>query len=502
MFLFRKLGQWLDMLVGVFVERTDDRFSVERRLQYDRQQRAEQLKRQRTLAVDVGAYAVELAQDLGEAVVEVEDLRSQARDAVARANAAKARGDARAEEEELARASQLAEELAEAEAHLTQLNAEKDAALKDKEEAYAIIEDGIAQLRAQARQDSRLARRAGMAELRERSLEMREKLAQMIPEDRDDTREQIEQKLQKREAKLEARRELTDRLISRERDQRVRARQEISAKGRTNLSELFAEVGYTPTAVDAAARRRRRPPSRGPRRQRRPSPRPSPAPAGAAASGSRRRPGPQGRRAERPPFAVRIKWSRLLVALLILVLFTYGGAVLLGLTRPGEIPGIGAIPGLGGILGSGTPQAAPDRRPSAAHRPSASADGGPDGARRPPPAPPPPPPLPLPQRPGRRPRPPRAPSSRPPRPRTWGSARRWRCRSRGGSSPWATSPWPSTRSSPPTPRWCCCTRRSWPRSGAWGCASCPSTSRTRTASASSAGRSCCSPAASTSCSPP
>jgi hypothetical protein len=252
-FLFRKLGQWLDMLVGVFVERTDDRFSVERRLQYDRQQRAEQLKRQRTLAVDVGAYAVELAQDLGEAVVEVEDLRSQARDHVARANAAKARGDARAEEEELARAAQLAEELAEAEAHLAQLNAEKDAALKDKEEAYAIIEDGIAQLRAQARQDSRLARRAGMAELRERSLEMREKLAQMIPEDRDDTREQIDQKLQKREAKLEARRELTDRLISRERDQRVRARQEISAKGRTNLSELFAEVGYTPTAVDATA---------------------------------------------------------------------------------------------------------------------------------------------------------------------------------------------------------------------------------------------------------
>ena len=199
MFLFRKIGQWLDMLVGVFVERTDDRFSVERRLQYDRQQRAEQVKRQRTLAVDIGAYAVELAQDLGEAVVDVEDLRSQARDHVARANAAKARGDSKTEEEELARASQLAEELAEAEAHLAQLNQEKDSALKDKEEAYAIIEDGIAQLRAQAREDSRLARRAGMAELRERSLEMREKLAQMIPEDRDNTREQIEQKLQKRE---------------------------------------------------------------------------------------------------------------------------------------------------------------------------------------------------------------------------------------------------------------------------------------------------------------
>lgn len=253
MFVFRKLGQWLDMLVGIFVERTDDRFSVERRLQYDRQQRAEQLKRQRLLAVDIGAYAVELAQDLGEAVVEVEDLHSQARDFVARANAAKARGDTKAEEEELAKASQLADELAEAEAHLARLNAEKESALKDKEEAYTIIEDGIAQLRAQAREDTRLARRAGMAELRERSLDMREKLAQLIPEDRDNTRQQIDEKLNKREAKLEARRELTDRILSRERDQRLRSRQQISAKGRENLSELFAEVGYTPTAVDATA---------------------------------------------------------------------------------------------------------------------------------------------------------------------------------------------------------------------------------------------------------
>ncbi len=253
MFLFRKLGQWLSMLTGIFVERTDDRFSVERRLQTDRQKRADQLKRQRVLAVDVGAYAVELGQDLGEAVVEVEDLRSQARDFVARANAAKARGDAKTEEEELARASQLAEELAEAEAHLAQLQSEKESALKDKEEAYTIIEDGIAQLRAQAREDTRLSRRAGMAELRERSLDMREKLAQLIPEDRDNTREQIDTKLDKREARLEARRELTDRMLSRERDQRLRARQQISSKGRNNLSELFAEVGYTPTAVDATA---------------------------------------------------------------------------------------------------------------------------------------------------------------------------------------------------------------------------------------------------------
>jgi len=153
----------------------------------------------------------------------------------------------------LARASKLAEELAEAEDHLAQLQREKDAALKDKDEAYTLIEEGIASLRAQAREDSRLGRRAGMAELRERSLEMREKLANMIPEDRDNTRGDIDAKLDKREARLEARRELTDRVLSREREQRVQQSQNISSKGRANLSELFAEVGYTPTSTDAAA---------------------------------------------------------------------------------------------------------------------------------------------------------------------------------------------------------------------------------------------------------
>ncbi len=253
MFLLRKIGEWLGLLTSIFVERTDERFSVERRLKYDRQRRAEDLKRQRMLAVDIGAYAAELTMDIGEAVVEVEDLRAQARDAVARANAAKARGDTEAEQRELARAAQLAEELAEAEEHLAMLQQEKEAALRDKEEAFTLVEEGVAELRRLAREDARLARRAGMAQLRERSLEMREKLAAMIPEDRDNMREQIAGSLRKREAKLEARRELTDRLLARQREQRLAEQQRISAKGQANLNELFAEVGYTPSALDTTA---------------------------------------------------------------------------------------------------------------------------------------------------------------------------------------------------------------------------------------------------------
>src|SRR5918912_727130 len=148
MFIFSKIGEWFGMLTSMFVERTDDRFSVERRLQYDRQRRAQDVKRQQLLAVDVGAYAQELVQELGEATIEAEDLRSQAKEHVARANAAKARGDSATEQQELARASQLAEELAEAEAHLAQLQREKQEALKDKEEAFQMITDSIDTLRA------------------------------------------------------------------------------------------------------------------------------------------------------------------------------------------------------------------------------------------------------------------------------------------------------------------------------------------------------------------
>jgi ABC-type nitrate/sulfonate/bicarbonate transport system substrate-binding protein/outer membrane protein OmpA-like peptidoglycan-associated protein len=40
----------------------------------------------------------------------------------------------------------------------------------------------------------------------------------------------------------------------------------------------------------------------------------------------------------------RVKWGRVFVALLILVVFVYGGALLLGVARPEELPGVAAFP--------------------------------------------------------------------------------------------------------------------------------------------------------------
>ena len=62
----------------------------------------------------------------------------------------------------------------------------------------------------------------------------------------------------------------------------------------------------------------------------------------------------------------RVKWGRVLTALLILVVFIYGGALLLGVARPDELPGVSAFPQLREALRSGSNPAAQPALPTAA----------------------------------------------------------------------------------------------------------------------------------------
>jgi ABC-type nitrate/sulfonate/bicarbonate transport system substrate-binding protein/outer membrane protein OmpA-like peptidoglycan-associated protein len=75
----------------------------------------------------------------------------------------------------------------------------------------------------------------------------------------------------------------------------------------------------------------------------------------------------------------RIKWGRVFTALLILLVFVYGGALLLGVARPEELPGVSALPGLRdalrGAAARGTvvaqpPVAIPTAAPPAAGQPT------------------------------------------------------------------------------------------------------------------------------------
>lgn len=109
----------------------------------------------------------------------------------------------------------------------------------------------------------------------------------------------------------------------------------------------------------------------------------------------------------------RVKWGRVFTALLILLLFLYGGALLLGVARPDELPGVSAFPALREALRGAFPE-----RPSQAQPPVAIPTAAP-----PPPGQPTPPPLPT------------APPALPPAPRAQPTA----------------APQPTTRPSQPQP---------------------------------------------------
>ena len=98
-----------------------------------------------------------------------------------------------------------------------------------------------------------IAGKVQMTQMREQSLALTEEMAQIIPEDRDNLRDQIKQSADRRSARYDARKEIVDGLLERQQRSANVSRSQISAKGRNVLAELQAEVGYTAPAARAAA---------------------------------------------------------------------------------------------------------------------------------------------------------------------------------------------------------------------------------------------------------
>ena len=101
----------------------------------------------------------------------------------------------------------------------------------------------------------RLVRQVQMTQMREQSLALTEEMAQIIPQDRDNLRDQIKQSADRRSARYDSRKEIVDGLMERQQRSANVSRGQISAKGRNVLAELQAEVGYTPAATREAAAR-------------------------------------------------------------------------------------------------------------------------------------------------------------------------------------------------------------------------------------------------------
>jgi len=251
--VLQRLRNILGSIFGIFVSRAEDAVPLEERLKYDRQRKAGTLKQQMDRATNIGALANEAVAELAEMRSEVSGLREEAKEHVRLAQLAAARGDSDTEEREMGLAAQRSDELAQAQAELARLESDVNDALANKEAAKQMVFDQADQLQQLARNDSRLVRQVQMTQMREQSLALTEEMAQVVPQDRDNLREQVKQSADRRTARYESRKELVEGLVERQQRGQRAQRAQISAQGRNVLAELQAEVGYTPTAATPAA---------------------------------------------------------------------------------------------------------------------------------------------------------------------------------------------------------------------------------------------------------
>src|SRR5690348_9583304 len=251
--VFQRIRNFFGAIFGIFMTKAEDAVPLEERLKYDRQRKAQGLKQQMDRAANIGALANEAVAELAEQRSEVAALRDEAKDHVQQAQAAAARGDSAEEERQMAMAAQKSDELAQAQIDLAQLEKDVNDALSNKEAAKKMVFDQAEQLQKLARNDSRLVRQVQMTQMREQSLALTEEMAQIIPEDRDNLRDQIKQSADRRSARYDARKEIVDGLLERQQRSANASRAQISARGRNVLAELQAEVGYTPAAARATA---------------------------------------------------------------------------------------------------------------------------------------------------------------------------------------------------------------------------------------------------------
>lgn len=251
--MLQRLRNIFGSIFGIFVSRAEDAVPLEERLKYDRQRKAGTLKQQMDRATNIGALANEAVAELAETRSEVSGLREEAKEHVRLAQVAAARGDSDTEEREMGFAAQRSDELAQAQVELARLESDVNDALVNKNAAKQMVFDQADQLQQLARNDSRLVRQVQMTQMREQSLALTEEMAQVVPQDRDNLREQVKQSADRRSARYESRKELVDGLVERQQRTQRASRAQISAQGRNVLAELQAEIGYTPTAATPVA---------------------------------------------------------------------------------------------------------------------------------------------------------------------------------------------------------------------------------------------------------
>ena len=241
--------KFLKMLMSIFWDEVEESVPIERRLAFDRQERAEHWNRMKGKATDIGEIAELAVQQLAEAKVAEENLEDAVRDALEEAKQAQGRGDARGEEDARGRAAVLAEDLAETRAWIAELDEDVEGALQNQKEAIALVVRQSEELKRLAHKDMMLVSRIRRSEMRSQMLELQEALLQSVPDDRSNLRQRAEDQADRLAARTEARSKVVAALWENQRRDELAQRVQISRQGREIFDQLAAEAGYATKAL-------------------------------------------------------------------------------------------------------------------------------------------------------------------------------------------------------------------------------------------------------------
>lgn len=247
--MFRRLWEFFKRIFSYFIDLGEDKEPVERRLAYDRAQKSQKVKQMLDKATDVGEVAEMMVQSLAEARIVAANVRDQVKAHLLAAKTARIRGDKKTEENEQAAAASLADDQAEAEEEVKELEQTVSESLKDKEDAKQMVLSQARELEKLARKDARLVSSIRMSEMRTQVTALREAILQLIPEDKDNIRTKIVSQAKRQEARAKARTELVDALWEQKRKGVVDQRTQVSARGAEIMQRIGTEIGYTPTTA-------------------------------------------------------------------------------------------------------------------------------------------------------------------------------------------------------------------------------------------------------------
>lgn len=194
----RTIVQLLKDMIWLPIE---DSIPLERRLAANRTVQGNKLRQMADSATSVGEMANEMSDSLGAEKAVLATLLDKAK----KLRQTLGTAEAAAQNKEFVR---LCSEIAESRANIAELKDMVRDSFSDKEEAITLINEQSDNFARLARQDAGLIRRDKMVGLREQQQQMKENILHVFPEDQSDMRARAVAKLDKREHRLAARKDV------------------------------------------------------------------------------------------------------------------------------------------------------------------------------------------------------------------------------------------------------------------------------------------------------